>query len=152
MITGIGTDIIATARLLRFLERHGRAAVEKILSEEEMRIFSDRFGDVISTEESATRGVKSGNFCRLRAAAVFLAKRFAAKEAFATAFGTGLRGSLTLSAITVRNDAMGRPFFTYAPGLAEWVEEKRVTAHLSLSDERDYALAFVVLERGQIKT
>jgi holo-[acyl-carrier protein] synthase len=146
MIAGIGADIVAIARLLRFLARHGQAAVEKILSEEEARLFSDRFGDAISVEGMPARDVKSEDSRHLRAAAAFLAKRFAAKEALAKAFGTGLRSPLEFSAITVRNDGLGRPFFAYAPELAKWVEEKRLAAHLSLSDERDFALAFVVLE------
>ncbi|MDR1275018.1 MAG: holo-ACP synthase [Candidatus Accumulibacter sp.] len=146
MIVGVGTDIVAVARISRLLERYADAVAGKILSDEEFETFQRVFGDAISAfpgKENPEKAAKP----RLPRAAAFVAKRFAAKEALAKAFGTGLRAPILLPAITVRNNALGQPFFAYAPELAEWVEEKHVVAHLSLSDERDFALAFVVLER-----
>ncbi|MDR2507512.1 MAG: holo-ACP synthase [Candidatus Accumulibacter sp.] len=140
MIAGIGTDIVSIARMLRLLERHGETAAKKILSGEEFEIFRRRFG---SCSASSENGMGTP---RPHPAAAFLAKCFAAKEALAKAFGTGLREPLLLSAITIRKNPLGQPFFAYAPELAAWIESRHVTACLSISDERDYALAFAVLE------
>jgi holo-[acyl-carrier protein] synthase len=79
----------------------------------------------------------------------FLAKRFAAKEAMAKAAGTGLRPPLSLTAMAVGHDALGKPVFEFEAGLAAWLRQNGMyRIHLSLSDERDMALAFVVIESG----
>ena len=75
-----------------------------------------------------------------------LAKRFAAKEALGKALGTGVREPILLPAIAVIHDALGKPAFEYSPVLAAYLAAKGLTAHLSLSDESDSALAFVILE------
>ena len=124
MIAGIGTDIAAVARLARLYERHGARALEKLLAPAEMADFS-----------------------RAADPARFLAKRFAAKEAFGKALGIGVTAPATLPNIAVRHDPRGKPVFDYAPPLARYLEERGLAAHLSISDEADYALAFVVVER-----
>lgn len=123
MIAGIGTDIVAVARLGKLYERHGERALEKVLA---------------PTERS--------EFAAASDPARFLAKRFAAKEAFAKAFGTGIAKPVTLTNIAVTHDALGKPVLAYAPELSAAVRERNLSAHLSISDERDYAVAFVVLE------
>ncbi|MDX9707007.1 MAG: holo-ACP synthase [Azospira sp.] len=125
MIYGIGTDIAAVERLTTMFERHGEAAAKRLLAPAELADFG----------KAADKGR-------------FLAKRFAAKEAFAKALGTGVRAPATLPAIAVVHDELGKPAFAYADELAALLAEKRLSAHLSISDERDYAVAFVVLERG----
>ena len=125
MIYGIGTDIVAIERLAGMFERHGRAAAEKLLASVEMADF----------DRSADKGR-------------FLAKRFAAKEAFGKALGTGVRAPATLPAIAVGHDALGKPVLSYSDELAALLREKRLAAHLSISDERDYAIAFVILEQA----
>ena len=125
MIYGIGTDIAAVDRLAGMFERHGQVAAEKLLAPAEMADF-----------EQATDK------------ALFLAKRFAAKEAFGKALGTGVRAPATLPAIAIGHDELGKPVFSYADELAALLREKRLTAHLSISDERDYAVAFVILEQA----
>lgn len=125
MIYGVGTDIAAVARLTGMFERHGQAAVEKLLAPSEMPAF----------EKAADKGR-------------FLAKRFAAKEAFGKALGTGVRAPATLPAIAVDHDDLGKPQFAYSDALAALLSEKRLTAHLSISDERDFAVAFVILEQA----
>jgi len=126
MIYGIGTDIAATARLERLFVRHGAAALGKILGEEEEREFPH--------QNPTAQGS-------------FLARRWAAKEAFAKALGTGFRFPVTPANIAVAHDAEGRPFFVLAPVLAERLQTLGLTAHLSISDEKAYAIAFVILER-----
>ena len=76
-----------------------------------------------------------------------LAKRFAAKEAFAKAIGTGVRAPVLLTALAVVHDDLGKPSFEYSPALAAYVAERGLTAHLSLSDEQDTVIAFVILEQ-----
>jgi len=123
MIFGIGTDIVAVARMEEFLVRHGERGMEKILSAEER------------AECTASRQP-----------ARLLAKRFAAKEAFGKALGTGVRAPATLPAVAVIHDPLGKPVFAFAPELAAYLDARGLSAHLSISDEREYAVAFVVME------
>lgn len=125
MIHGIGTDIVAVSRLEAFYERHGERSLEKLLTPAEREEFA--------------RLPESGR-------ARFLAKRFAAKEAFGKALGSGIRAPVLLPAVGVGHDALGKPVFALAPEVAALLAERRLAAHLSLSDERDYAVAFVILE------
>ena len=124
MIAGIGTDIAAVARLGTLYERHGERALEKLLA---------------ATER--------GDFARAADPARFLAKRFAAKEAFGKALGTGVVPPAALTNLAVTHDPFGKPSFEYAPELARYLAERRLVAHLSISDEREFAVAFVVMER-----
>lgn len=123
MIHGVGTDIVAIARIERMLADHGERAAAKLLAPSEMERY-----------RQASRP------------AAFLAKRFAAKEALGKALGLGLRDPATLHNIAVQSDGIGRPSFDYAPPLADWMQARHLRAHLSLSDEADTALAFVVVE------
>ena len=125
MIYGIGTDIAAVERLAGLFERHRQAAAEKLLAPAELPEFAG------ATDKGR-----------------FLAKRFAAKEAFGKALGIGVRAPATLPAIAVGHDALGKPVFSYSDELAALLREKRLSAHLSISDERDYAVAFVILEQA----
>lgn len=125
MIVGIGTDIVAVARLRGMWERHGDKALEKLLAPDELDDFA--------------RAADKGRF---------LAKRFAAKEAFAKAFGSGVRPPVLLPAIAVGHDELGKPKFNFHGQLAEIVENRRLTAHLSISDEAEYAVAYVLLEQA----
>ncbi len=124
MIFGIGTDIVAVARLATMLERHGERGIEKLLAPEER-------ADCRASPDAAR----------------FLAKRFAAKEALGKALGTGLRMPTLLPAIAVTHDALGKPIFRFAPELDAHLAAQNLHAHLSISDERDYAVAFVVVEK-----
>jgi len=124
MIYGIGTDIVAVKRLQDMWERHGDKALKRLLAPQEMTDF--------------TKAANKGRF---------LAKRFAAKEAFSKALGTGIRPPAVLSAIAVSHDELGKPILDFCGQLAEMIENQGLTAHLSLSDEADYAIAYVVLER-----
>ena len=124
MIYGIGTDIVAVARMAELYRRHGERGLEKLLAPE---------------ERDACRSAP--------APARFLAKRFAAKEALGKALGTGVRAPVLLPAIAVVHDALGKPSFEFSRAVAEHMTERGIVAHLSISDERDHALAFVVLEQ-----
>jgi holo-[acyl-carrier protein] synthase len=123
MIHGIGTDIVAVARLRGMWERHGERALDKLLAPQERDEFA----------KAADKGR-------------FLAKRFAAKEAFAKAFGTGVRPPVLLPAIAVTHDELGKPVLVFNGPLSDATQH--LTAHLSISDEADYAVAYVILERA----
>lgn len=131
MISGIGTDIVAIARLYKLWQRHGKRGASRLLNPAEMRDFEQGLASSARPDQFAAR---------------FLAKRFAAKEAFAKAMGTGLRPPVTLEHIGVGHDALGKPQLAFAPPLATLMQQRGLCAHLSLSDEADYAVAFVVLE------
>ena len=124
MIYGIGTDIVQVARLGEVYARHGDRLLEKLLSPGERE-----------------------DFARAAEPIRFLAKRFAVKEAFGKALGTGVRAPATLPAIGVTHDALGKPVLAFGPELAAEMERRNLVAHLSISDERDVAVAFVVLEQ-----
>lgn len=125
MILGIGTDLVDIARMRAALDRHGERFARRILSPAEWPDWQ-----------------ASGDPARL------LAKRFAAKEAFAKAAGTGLRAPVTLSALAVTHDTLGRPGWAFSDELASWLQQRGIVhCHLSISDERSQCLAFVVLER-----
>ena len=125
MIYGIGTDIVAEKRIETLYKKHGRAFAERVLHPAELPEF-----------EAAARP------------AAFLAKRFAAKEAVAKALGTGIRGAVSFRNIGIGHDALGKPEFFYAPALSKWLEEQGIShVSLSMSDEEDTVLAFVIAEK-----
>jgi len=124
MIYGIGTDIVEVSRIEDSLARFGEAFAQRILTESEWQAF----------EQS-------------QAKARFLAKRFAAKEAFAKALGTGLRTPATFQNIGVAHDDLGKPVLDLAPELQVLLDQRGIRfQHLSISDEKALAVAFVVLE------
>lgn len=123
MIHGVGTDIVEVARLRRMLDRHGALIAGRILAPEEKAAF-----DATAAPDR------------------FLAKRFAIKEAFAKALGTGVRSVVGLRSIVVDHDALGKPMLRFAAPLAAYLDERRLRAHASVSDEASYVVAFVVVE------
>ncbi len=124
MIFGIGTDIVNVARLAALHARHGERALEKILA---------------PGERAACRAATD--------TARFLAKRFAAKEAFGKALGTGVRVPALLPAIEIVHDELGKPGFAYSTALTAHLAARGLIAHLSLSDEQEQVVAFVILEQ-----
>ena len=126
MIFGIGTDIVSYSRIRGLHEKYGDRFAQRLLGAKELSEFS-----------------ASADPAR------FLMKRFVAKEAFAKALGTGLRSQVTLRRIMVEHDALGKPLLAFDEVLANYVARLGVTHHhLSISDERDSAVAFVVLEKN----
>lgn len=124
MILGIGTDLVEIERIEAALARWGERFARRILVPREL----DRLA-------------------RHRKPAAYLAKRFAAKEAFSKALGTGIHAPVTWQNIGVVNHASGRPYVELSAPLAALVERRGVrSVHLSLTDERGMAAAFVVLE------
>jgi len=124
VIHGIGTDLLDAGRIRSGLARFGEAYADRMLAPAE-----------------------HAGYHASRDPARFLAKCFAAKEAFAKATGCGLRGPVTLRNIAVLRDAQGKPVIECAPELDAWLAARGITAHhVSVSDEGDLVLAYVILE------
>ncbi len=123
MIYGIGTDIVHVSRMRENLDKYGDKFAKRILTDLEFSEYESKSNQ-----------------------AAFLAKRFAAKEAAAKAMGTGFSQGLSLHHIGVTHDEAGKPILNFS-GVAEvFLNEKKIKqSHLSLADERDYAVAFVTL-------
>jgi len=125
MIYGIGTDIVSIARIAGALQRYGARFARRILAESEQQAFAE-----------AARPVH------------FLAKRFAAKEAAAKAFGTGFSDGLCMGDIAVTHDGRGRPLLSFSGRAESLCKELGIGEHfLSISDEKDNAIAYVILTR-----
>jgi holo-[acyl-carrier protein] synthase len=124
MIYGIGTDIVEVTRIESSIVQFGDEFAKRILADSEFAAY----------EKSAIKPR-------------FLAKRFAAKEAFSKALGTGLRAPCTFQNIAVSHDDLGKPLLLLAPELQGFLISRNITkTHISISDEKNLAAAFVVLE------
>ena len=128
MIYGIGTDICDIRRIEATFARRGERFAEKVLGPHELTVFHARRAKV------AVRGLR------------YLATRFSAKEAFSKAIGMGLRVPMTWRACEIVNAASGKPVVQLHGGLADWFNERGLVAHVTVTDESDYAAAFVVVE------
>ena len=125
MIYGIGTDIVEVKRIRELLGKYGIALANKILTSQELLTYKK------------TKGKEN-----------FLAKRFAAKEAFAKALGTGMRAPVNFKSIEVIHDSLGKPKIKTILKLSELVKSHNIkNGHLSISDEKNIAAAFVILEQ-----
>lgn len=126
MIYGVGTDIVSIERVAHILDKNPTGFVNRVLSEHEQALFANK--------------ANSAAYC---------AKRFAAKEAFAKALGTGIGSVVSFQDLTVRNNEQGKPYFIPSEKLRLYLLDKNIKhAHLSLSDEKFNAVAFVVLEKS----
>ncbi|MDR2154880.1 MAG: holo-ACP synthase [Burkholderiaceae bacterium] len=129
MIQGIGTDICDISRIRAALDRHGERFAEKILSDAELAAWRRR------STRWPERGVR------------YLATRFSAKEAFSKAIGLGMRLPMHWRLCEIANRPSGEPMIVLHGGLEDWFAARRWTAHITLSDENDYAVSFCVVER-----
>jgi holo-[acyl-carrier protein] synthase len=124
VIFGVGTDVVEIGRIQGALERFGEKFARRILCEPEL-----------------------GRFQRHKLPASYLAKRFAAKEAFTKALGTGIRSPANWHGVWVANLPSGKPELQFTPALRKFLDAKGVTrCHVSLSDEKGVAFATVILE------
>jgi holo-[acyl-carrier protein] synthase len=134
MIYGVGTDICDIRRIRDSLARHGDRFAEKILSEGELatwRVRSARWPE---------RGVR------------YLATRFSAKEAFSKAIGLGMCMPMTWRLCEIgkhpqAHPQAGKPVIVLHGKLKDWFEAQQLQAHISVTDETDYAASFCVVER-----
>ena len=131
---GIGTDVCDLRRIEQVWERHRERFAQRILGRREMAVFEARRAR-----------------CEHRGMA-YLGTRFAAKEALSKALGLGLRMPMTWQACEILNAADGRPRVELHGALAAWCEQRGLLLHVSISDERDTAVAFVVAELASPRT
>lgn len=123
MVIAVGTDIVEIRRIADSMQSLGQRFVQRVLCPPEIEAFE----------------LRSRN-------AAFLAKRFAAKEATAKALGTGIGRGVSFQDIEIYNTPNGAPCIRLSGGAANRMREIGATRiQLSLSDEREYAVAFVVL-------
>jgi holo-[acyl-carrier protein] synthase len=124
MIYGIGIDVVEPQRMARLLDKYGERFARRILTPSEWPGFGKTVKPVL-----------------------FLANRFAAKEAFSKAMGTGFRYPVTLQCISVVQNAAGKPGLAFHPNLEQLVQSRGIVSHhLTISDETNLACACVVLE------
>ncbi len=127
MILGIGTDLVEIARIEQALARTPRLP-ERILTVDELDAFR-----------------------RHARPALFLAKRFAAKEAAVKALGTGIGRGISWQHFAVSHDALGRPLLHVSGAAAQRATDMGISHwHLSYTDERAYVSAFVIAEGSEI--
>ena len=131
MIFGIGTDICDVRRIRAVLARRGDRFAERVLGPHEIAVFHARRAQL---EE---RGVR------------YLATRFSAKEAFSKAIGLGMRTPMTWRGCEIAKRPSGKPEIRLHGALADWFAARGLSAHVSVSDEADYASTFVVVERTE---
>ncbi|MFY9317265.1 MAG: holo-ACP synthase [Burkholderiales bacterium] len=124
MIYGVGTDLIEVKRIERVLRRFGDRFAQRILCEPELKRFRAHKQPVH-----------------------YLAKRFAAKEAFTKALGTGIHAPANWHGVWVINLKSGKPQLEFSDELQKLLKQKQIrSSHLSLTDEREIASATVILE------
>lgn len=128
MIFGVGTDLCDVRRIEATLARRGERFAEKVLGPAEIKVFRARMA------RAPGRGLR------------YLATRFSAKEAFSKAIGKGMRMPMTWRACEILNAPSGQPEIHLHGELAAWFAQRRLRAHVSVTDEADHAASFVVVE------
>ena len=125
-VVGVGVDIVNNDRIKKSIKN--KLFLKRIYTNQEI-LFSKK----------------------IKNKALFFAKRFAAKEAFAKSLGTGFRKKLNFKDISVKNDKLGKPSFLISKKIIKLIKKKFKTNSfnffLSISDERNYSVAFVVFQK-----
>ena len=123
---GIGVDIVDNNRIKSLIKN--KKFVNRIFSKKEITI--------------SKKYLNKTNF---------FSKRFAAKESFAKALGTGFRNNLNLKDIEIINDKLGKPYYLISPKIKKLIKKKNKTKNfqlfLSISDEKDYSVAFTIIQK-----
>lgn len=129
MIYGIGTDLCDVRRIRASVQRHGERFAQRVLGPAELAVWLAR------SQRWPERGLR------------YLATRFSAKEAFSKAIGLGLRQPMTWRDCEIVNLPSGQPAIVLHGALKTWFESRGLKAQVSLSDESDYAVSFVIVEQ-----
>jgi holo-[acyl-carrier protein] synthase len=129
MIVGIGTDLLSIHRLESTYNRTKGQLAQRILGYEELQVFLRR------VQQNRKRGIS------------YLATRFAVKEAFSKAIGLGMCSPMTWRSLQTLNANNGKPFTSYSGALADLMTGKKWRAHVSVTDEYDMVMAYVVIEQ-----
>ena len=129
MIFGIGTDVCDVRRIRSALQRNGERLALRVLSDGELKVWRQR------SARWPERGLR------------YLATRFSAKEAFSKAVGLGMRMPMSWRLCEIANLPSGKPVIVLHGALRDWFEAQGLAAHVTVTDETDYAASFVVVER-----
>ena len=129
MIYGIGTDICDIRRMEATWKRQGERFARRVLAEGEFAVWQQR------SARWPQRGLR------------YLATRFSAKEAFSKAVGMGMRMPMTWRSCEICNLPSGQPVIVLHGELKTWFEGEGLRAHVTVTDETDYAASFVVVEK-----
>jgi holo-[acyl-carrier-protein] synthase len=129
MIYGIGTDICDVRRIRASVQRHGERFAQRVLGDTEFAVWQAR------SQRWPERGLR------------YLATRFSAKEAFSKAIGLGMRLPMTWRHCEIVNLPSGQPLIVLHGALKTWFEAQGLRVQVSVSDESDYAVSFVVVEK-----
>lgn len=133
MIFGIGTDVCDVRRIRAAVQRNGDRFALRVLSDGELKVWRQRGA------RWPERGLR------------YLATRFSAKEAFSKAVGLGMRMPMAWRLCEIANLPSGKPVIVLHGALKDWFEAQGLQAHVTVSDETDYAASFVVVERKVIE-
>lgn len=128
MIYGIGTDICDVRRIQASLTRHGERFAKRVLSDGEFATWQRR------SQRWPERGVR------------YLATRFSAKESFSKAIGLGMVMPMTWRHCEINNLPSGQPVIVLHGALKDWFDSRQLSAHITVTDETDYAASFCVVE------
>ena len=126
-LIGTGIDIVEIARIKKTYSRYENGFAEKILHDHELK-------ELKSAKDQLA----------------FLAKRFAVKEAFVKALGTGIRGEVKWRNMYVSHDDNGKPILEFTPEFATEIHANRLDVHISISDEKHYAIAQAIILEKEI--
>lgn len=130
MIIGIGTDLVRISRIENLYKKYNEKFLNKLLSSEEYKKFSSL---------KNIKGMK------------YLAKRFAAKEAFVKSLGTGFNSNVYLKDISISNDENGKPYYDISTKLDRYIKNtfniSKYSINLSITDDREYANAIAIIEK-----
>ena len=129
MIYGVGTDICDVRRIRASVERHGERFAQRVLSDAEFETWKAR------SARWPERGLR------------YLATRFSAKEAFSKAIGLGMRTPMSWRLCEIGKLPSGKPVIVLHGGLKDWFDAQGLSAHVSVTDESDYAASFCVVEK-----
>jgi holo-[acyl-carrier protein] synthase len=131
VIYGVGTDICDIRRIAATFERQGERFARKVLSDAELEVWRAR------SARWPQRGLR------------YLATRFSAKEAFSKAIGLGMRMPMSWRLCEITNQRSGKPVIVLHGELKDWFDSQGLIAHVTVTDESDYAASFVVVERKE---
>ena len=124
-ILGIGVDIVENKRIKKFIKNE--KFKKRIYSSKELKL------STLSINKTS-----------------FFSKRFAAKESFAKAMGTGIRNNLNFNDIEIINDKLGKPYYVKNKNITKMIKKnfnvKNFNCFLSISDEKDYSTAFTIIQ------
>ena len=136
MILGIGIDLISNQRIKKMLEKFDENFKRKIFSKNELKDFEDRFGNELKLSSNAIN---------------FFAKRFASKEAFSKALGTGIGRGIDFNDIEIFNDDFGKPYIAILnkkeSSILKFLKCKKINIHLTITDEKSVSGAVVIIEK-----